>query len=116
MSKHFDYNTPETGRPFLVGYRKFALACAWFALAVFAVLWSMIAKSNAGQITLALWVVGTAGFFGSVFVLGNAAEWVKFWRVETKAELSQKDSRQEIVYQDSNEDAAWKDAEKSLPK
>jgi len=117
-TEHFDFDTPETGKPFLVGYRKFVLAVVWLALAIFVVLWSMLARPSSGQITLALWVVGTAGFFCAVFVGGNvlAKRFVEFWKVQTKAELSQSDSKQEITYQDSSEDAAWKDAEKGFKK
>jgi hypothetical protein len=108
-----DDPTPQTKRPFLVGYRKFLVAVLWLGLAVFVVVWCMLTKASSGQITLALWVVGSAGFFSAFFVGGNILvhKWGEFWKVQTIATLSQADSRQEVIYQDSSEDAAWQKAE-----
>ena len=111
-AEHFDFTPEGQKAPLLQGYRKLLVACVWLALALFVVLFCMLSRASSGQITLALWVVGSAGFFCSVFVVGNAVEWSKFWGVRTQASLSQKDSTHtEIVYQDSSEDAAWKQAE-----
>lgn len=115
-----DDPTPETGKPFLFGYRKFTVAMVWMALCIFVVLYGMLGKPSSGQLTLAIWVVGTAGFFCAFFVGGNvlAAKFGEFWRVSTTSQLTQKDeTRTEIrvVEVDSQEDAAWKEAEKNLP-
>ena len=109
---YHDEATPETGMPFLVGYRKFVIAVIWLGLAVFTVLWCMFTKPTPGQTSVALWVVGSAGFFCSMFVAGNAAEWVKFWGVKTETSLTQKEMTQNVNESyDPNEHAAWKEAE-----
>lgn len=89
----------EGGRgPFLMGYRKFFIACIWLGLAWFAAImvFGGLAPKRTDVTTLAIWIVGGAGFFSAVFVGGNAVEyWVRFWRVDTSASLQQHDRRRE---------------------
>jgi len=83
---------------FLVGYRKFVIALWWLLLATFAsvVVLLGISPKRADVTTFGLWVVGTAGFFSSIFVGGNAVEhFNKFWQVSTKSQMTQQDSRRE---------------------
>ncbi len=114
--KFEDESTPETGKPFLLGYRKFVVALIWLCLAIFVVLWCMLVDVKPGQITLALWVVGSAGFFSAFFVGGNVLVhyWTEFFKVNTQSNLSQtrtEEVKTQYIRYDSSEDAKYLDKE-----
>lgn len=120
---HFDYDTLETGAPFLVGYRKFIVAILWMLLMGFGVIMALavLPKPSAGQTTIVIWLVASSGFFCAFFVGGNtlAKLWAQNYRVTTTATLDhsteQVDQTVKYQYIDPREDAAFADQEKDLP-
>lgn len=112
-AEHFDYKVGKNGKPFLVGYRKFIIAFVWLALAVFAAIMALMgwAPKRAGTDTIIIWIIGSAGFFCAFFAGGNVLVhyFTKFWNVQTRAQLTQKDETKTVVLEyDSQEDSSWR--------
>lgn len=123
---NFNDNKTPDGKMFLVGYRKFLVALLWTGLAVFGVIWVLaIIKPSAGQVTVVLWLVSSAGLYCSFFVGGNAL--AKLWAAkyappQTTSTLTHETSQEEVTHKieiikyDPQEDAAWGPQEKALPR